>query len=333
MKDFRSPTALVLVNLGTPQELTVASIRRFLADFLSDPRVVEIPKPLWWLILRLFVLPFRPRKLMDTYGAIWTEKGSPMRYISEAQVDRLQDSLDATKKRISVRLAMTYGGPSIAEVLQDLYDSGHRRIVVLPLYPQYSGSTTGAVYDQVAKFIEGRRAVPGLSIINAYFFHPAFITALSESIEEFWLRNGRAEHLLFSYHGIPKRYVDLGDPYAGHCQCTTASVVDRLELVEGAYSEAYQSRFGRAEWLQPYVSERIVELAKSGIKKLDVVCPAFATDCLETLEEIAVESRDLFLAHGGEELRLIPCLNDSERHITALETIAKPYLQAMSSHD
>lgn len=334
MKNFRSPTALVLVNLGTPQELTPRSIRKFLAEFLIDPRVVEIPRPLWWLILNIFVLPFRPRKLMHTYGSIWTEKGSPMRYISESQVALLQKALDSEKQKIHVELAMTYGGPSIADVLAELYDSGHRRIVVLPLYPQYSGSTTGAVYDQISGFVRGRRALPGLSVINAYFYHPAFIGALAESIEEFWLHQGRAEHLLFSYHGIPKRYVDQGDPYAGHCECTTAAVVERLGMSEGAYSAAYQSRFGRAEWLKPYTSERIVELAQSGVKRLDVICPAFAADCLETLEEIAVENRDLFLAHGGEELRLIPCLNDSERHIEALKAIVEPYLTALSSaHD
>ena len=323
----------MLVNLGTPQELTTASIRKFLAEFLGDPRVVEIPRPLWWVILNLFVLPFRPRKLMHTYGSIWTDKGSPMRYISESQVDLLQQSLDPEQEKISVRLAMTYGGPAVGEVLEELYDTGHRRIVVLPLYPQYSGSTSGAVYDQVASFVKGRRALPGLSVINAYFYLPAFIGALCESIEEFWVHNGRAEHLLFSYHGIPKRYVDLGDPYKGHCECTTAAVVDGLGMSDSAYSAAYQSRFGKAEWLKPYASERIVELAESGIKTLDVVCPAFATDCLETLEEIAVENRDLFLAHGGEELRLIPCLNDSPRHIEVLKEIVTPYLNAFSAHE
>lgn len=333
MKNFRSPSALVLVNLGTPQELTTSSIRSFLAEFLGDPRVVEIPRLLWWPLLHFLILPFRPRNLIRTYGSIWTEKGSPMRYLSESQVEKLQNSLDPSREKVSVKLAMTYGGPAIGDVLQELYDSGHRRIVVLPLYPQYSGSTTGAVYDQVARFVERRRALPGLSVINAYFYHPAFIQALCDSIEEFWLHNGRGDHLLFSYHGIPKRYVDLGDPYAGHCDCTTGATVDRLGLNQGAYSAAYQSRFGRAEWLKPYASERIVELAQSGVKKLDVVCPAFATDCLETLEEIAVENRDLFLANGGEELRLIPCLNDSRRHIEALKTIVEPYLQAFSSHD
>lgn len=333
MKNFRSPLALVLVNLGTPQELTTASIRKFLAEFLGDPRVVEIPRPLWWVILNLFVLPFRPRKLMHTYGSIWTDQGSPMRYISESQVELLQRAFEAKQENVSVRLAMTYGGPAIGDVLEDLYDSGHRRIVVLPLYPQYSGSTTGAVYDQVARFAKGRRALPGLSIINAYFYHPAFIRALCESVEEFWIHNGRAEHLLFSYHGIPKRYVDQGDPYQGHCDCTTGAVVEGLGLSNGSYSAAYQSRFGKAEWLKPYASERIVELAESGVKRLDVVCPAFATDCLETLEEIAVEYRDIFIAHGGEELRLIPCLNDTQRHIDALQEIVTPYLTALSAHE
>lgn len=331
MKGQRQPVAVVLVNLGTPDELSVGGVRRFLRQFLSDPRVVEIPRILWKIILYLFVLPFRPGKVAEAYKVIWSERGSPLRWITEDQAKALGDRFDSrySESKVTVTHAMTYGNPSIQSVLDGLYETGHRRIVVMPMYPQYSGSTTGAVYDQVAAHMTSRRALPGLSIVNAYFHHSAYIKALAASINNFWEQEGRGDHLLFSYHGIPKSYVTKGDPYAGHCECTTGAVVAELGLDDAQYTAAYQSRFGKAEWLKPYTSEQVEALGASGIETLDVVCPAFAADCLETLEEIVDQNGEAFVEAGGKRLRLIPCLNASDEHIDALEAILAPYVDAI----
>lgn len=332
MKGLNTPAAIVLVNLGTPEELSVSSVRKFLREFLRDPRVVEIPRVIWLLILNLFVLPFRPKKVVEAYQEVWMEEGSPLRVITERQTAALQNRYDSSLDQgsVSVRYAMTYGEPGISETLEDLYQTGHRRIIVLPLYPQYSGSTTGAIYDQIADFMKGRRALPGLSIINSYFFEQSYIGALRQSIEEFWQLNGRPDYLLFSYHGIPISYVEKGDPYKGQCECTTGAVLDQLDLDKVESGMSYQSLFGKAEWLKPYTSEHLKQLAKSGIKKVDVICPGFAADCIETLEEIAMENAEIFTEEGGEELRLIPCLNDSDIHIDALKKILDRHLQAIS---
>lgn len=332
MKGQRQPNAVVLVNLGTPEAPTAPAVRRFLKQFLSDSRVVEIPKLLWLIILNLFVLPFRPKRVAEAYQTVWTERGSPLRWITEDQASKLSTRLGNRYSDCppTVTHAMTYGEPSISLSLNELYSSGHRRILVLPMYPQYSGSTTGAVYDQIADYMRRSRALPGLSIINAYFYHPAYTSALSDSIQAFWDEEGRGDYLLFSYHGIPKSYVAAGDPYAGHCECTTGAVAEKLSLDASQYQMSFQSRFGKAEWVQPYTDKTIEDLAAKGVKKLDVVCPAFAADCLETLEEIAEENRELFVEAGGEDLRLIPCLNASDRHVEALEQIISPYLDAMS---
>ena len=331
MKGQSTPSAVVLVNLGTPDSPTPAAVRRFLRPFLSDPRVVEIPQLLWRIILYLFVLPFRPARVARAYQLIWTERGSPLRFHTEDQVLKLGERLlhRYPHNPPAISHAMSYGAPSIHTTLEDLYRDGHRRILVLPMYPQYSGSTTGSVYDQVAKYMQANRALPGLQIINAYFHEPAYIGALADSISDFWGTHGRAQKLLLSYHGIPRSYVDKGDPYTGHCECTTKAVTEALQLGEKDFEMAYQSRFGKAEWVRPYTDEVIVQLAKSGVKTLDVVCPAFAADCLETLEEIAVQNRQLFIDNGGEELRLIPCLNASPSHIDALENITAKYLDAI----
>lgn len=331
MKGIKQPSALVLVNLGTPEECTPKSVRAFLREFLSDRRVVEIPRFLWMIILHLFVLTFRPSKVCEAYKIIWTDRGSPLRYHTEDQAELLSVRMKArySDNPPTVRYAMTYGKPNIPTVLTELYESGHRRIVVLPMYPQYSCSTTGAVYDQIAKYTSSNRALPSLHVINSYFYEEAYIQALSGSITDFWQEHGRSEKLMFSYHGVPQRYIDKGDPYSGHCQCTTGATVAALGLDEQDYVMTYQSRFGKAEWVKPYTDMTIIELAKSGLKTLDVVCPAFSVDCLETIEEIAEQNRELFLEHGGEELRLIPCLNASTSHIDALEAITSKYLDAI----
>lgn len=331
MKGQRQHTAVVLVNLGTPEAPTRGAVRSFLRDFLSDTRVVEIPRFLWLIILNLFVLTFRPRKVAEAYKLIWTSRGSPLRWITEDQVAALSVGLQEKygEAAPTVVYAMSYGKPSISETLDNLYESGHRRMVILPMYPQYSGSTTGAVYDQIANYIKRKRTLPGLSIVNAYFYHSGYIGALSQSIENFWRSEGRGDHLLFSYHGIPESYVAKGDPYTGHCECTTGATVEALGLNADQFTMAYQSRFGKAEWVKPYADKTIETLAKQGVKTLDVVCPAFSADCLETLEEIAEQNRELFIEAGGTDLRLIPCLNASEAHIRALEEIVSPYLDAM----
>lgn len=331
MKGQRQPAALMIVNLGTPETCTPGAVRKFLGQFLSDPRVVEIPRPIWWLILNLFILPFRPKKVAEAYKVIWTERGSPLRYHTEDQAKKLQARFsrrypDSTP---SVRYAMTYGEPSIANVLGELYESGHRRIVVLPMYPQYSCSTTAPIYDQIAKYCNSQRALPGLQVINSYFYEPAYIQALSSSITTFWEANGKADKLLFSYHGVPEFHGKRGDPYVGHCECTTGATVAALGLSEDQYQMSFQSRFGKAEWVKPYTDATVEQLAKSGVKRLDVVCPAFSVDCLETIEEIGEQNREIFLEHGGEELRLIPCLNASDIHIDALEAITAKYLDAV----
>ena len=331
MRGQKQPAALVLVNLGTPEDCTPGAVRKFLRQFLGDSRVVEIPRPLWWLILNLFVLPFRPARVAEAYQTIWTERGSPLRYHTEDQVRFLSARLAKRYPESvpSVRYAMTYGQPSIDAVLTELYESGHRRILILPMYPQYSCSTTAPVYDQIAAYTAKNRALPGLQIINSYFYEEAYIKALADSATEFWADNGRSEKLLFSYHGIPQSYVDQGDPYTGHCECTTGAVAASLGLAESAYLMAYQSRFGKAEWVKPYTDATIEKLAKSGVKTLDVICPAFSSDCLETLEEIAEQNKQRFIEHGGQDLRLIPCLNASRGHIDALETISAKYLDAI----
>ena len=333
MKGFRTRTAVVLVNLGTPAELTASSVRRFLRQFLGDRRVVEIPRPVWWLILNLFVLPLRPRKVVETYREVWTDAGSPLRVITEQQVERLQERFDQEMGDTSPLIchAMTYGEPAIAKVLDSLQQQGIRRIVILPMYPQYSGSTTAAVTDQVADYMKSCRYVPSINLIGSYFWEQPYIEALAQSIREFWQQHGKGEKLLFSYHGIPQSYADKGDPYPGHCECTTGATVASLGLTENDYEMSYQSRFGKAEWVKPYTAERVEQLAKEGVKKLDVVCPAFAADCIETLEEISMENGEIFEEAGGEELRLIPCLNASQAHIDALFGILRLHVLSQQS--
>ena len=332
MKGLSTPVAVVLVNLGTPQELTVPSVRAFLREFLSDPRVVEIPRLVWWLILNLFVLPFRPKKVVESYQKVWTAEGSPLRVITARQASALQQRFNQNlgHRAPSVRYAMTYGEPGISETLDELYQQGHRRIVVLPMYPQYSGSTTAAIYDQIAEHVQNRRALPSLSIINSYFYEESYIEALQKSIETFWQSENKPDYLLFSYHGIPVSYIEKGDPYQGQCECTTAAVVEKLQLNETKTGMSYQSLFGKAEWLKPYTSARLQELASAGIKRIDVICPGFAADCIETLEEIAMENAEIFIEAGGSQLRLIPCLNDSDIHIDALENILDRHIKAIS---
>jgi len=312
-------TVLLLVNLGTPAAPTTGAIRRYLAQFLRDPRVVEIPRWLWLPILYLFVLPFRAPKLVSKYAAIWTPAGSPLLAHTQALAEALQKELP----EVDVRVAMRYGEPSIAAQLLAAKAPQARRLAVLPLYPQYSASTTATVHEEVSTVLAGWRARPGLSMLSAYHFEAEWLDAVADSIRAHWAAKGRGSRLLFSFHGLPVAQDQAGDPYAKQCRASARALADRLGLGSHEWTVSFQSRFGRAEWLQPYTDFVLKALAREGLRRVDVVCPGFAVDCLETLEEIAVENAELFRAAGGEVLSYIPALNASPAHARALAAIAR----------
>lgn len=316
-------TGVLLVNLGTPEAPTPAAVRRYLREFLSDPRVVEVPRALWWVVLRLAVLPFRPRKSAAGYRMIWTERGSPLLTTTEELRDLLVRKT-GWNGRIQVEVAMRYGSPSIPAKLEAMRGKIDT-LIVLPLYPQYSAATTGSAFDAVSAVLRSWRRVPGLHFIDAYHREPGYLQAIASHIRTFWQERGRPERLLFSFHGLPRRCVELGDPYAAQCQETAWRVADRLGLAEPGWQLVYQSRFGRAEWLQPDCLEVLRELPKQGVRRVDVVCPGFAVDCLETLEEIAIRNREEFLQAGGVEYRYIPALNASPEHVDLLAGLIERY--------
>lgn len=315
-----APFGVMLVNLGTPEKPDPASVRRYLAEFLWDRRVIQLPRLRWWLILHGIILRVRPRKVARLYKSIWREEGSPLLVISRAQQKALQNALrDALQCDIPVALAMTYGEPSVAQAFHTLQDQGIRRVLVLPLYPQYSATTTGAVFDALARTLQHTPDIPELHIIRDYWEQPAYLDALANRIRQHWQDHGQPDRLLLSFHGIPQRYADQGDPYPSLCRATARAVAERLGLNEDQWSEAFQSRFGREEWVKPYTDELLQQWGQQdGIDRVDVVCPAFAADCLETLEEIAEQNRAIFLEAGGKEYHYIPCLNDQPDHIALL---------------
>ena len=321
-------TAIVLMNLGTPAAPTPAAIRTYLREFLSDPRVVELPRVLWYPILYGPILMLRPQRLAKAYAQIWSQYGdSPLRVISRQQVVALRERLATLSiEPPLVRLAMTYGEPNLRQVVDELREAGVEHTVVLPLYPQYSATTTGAIYDQLAKLIGEQRDIFSMSVIKQYWDHPAYIETLAGSIESFWQQHGRSQRLLMSFHGIPQRNVELGDPYGPQCHATAEQLAQRLGLVRDQWQISFQSRLGRAQWLQPYTSATLQQWGAQKLASVDVVCPAFAADCLETLEEIAVENRHYFQRAGGGEYRYIPCLNDSAAHIDMLAKIVAQHL-------
>lgn len=311
-------TGVLLVNLGTPEAPTKKAIRAYLKEFLSDTRVVDVEPALWWPILNLIILNTRPKKLASKYAAIWTPEGGPLVAIGKQQAAGVAHRLAGlTGQDVPVALAMRYGVPAIEQALADLDAQGVRRIVLLPLFPQYSASTTAAVLDAVFTTLSRRRWLPELVTVNQYHDDPGYIAALSASVQAHWAQQGRAEHLLMSFHGIPQRYFDFGDPYYCHCQKTARLLATALGLSAEQWSLSFQSRFGKEEWIKPYTDAHLGVLAARGIKTLDVIAPGFAADCLETLEEIAVEYRDDFAALGGS-LSYIPALNDSAAHLSAL---------------
>lgn len=313
-------TAVILVNLGTPDSPTPQGVRAYLKEFLSDTRVIEIPKILWQVILRLFVLTTRPKKVAHAYQSIWTQDGSPLLAILKQQAHALQKQL-----KTDVFFAMTYGNPNIKQVLADLQQQGFNRLVILPLYPQHSATTTAAVFDKVAEYFKGIRDLPELVFIRDYHNHPLYIKALAKSVQDFWAKNGRADKLLMSFHGIPKPYADKGDPYADECRKTAVLLASELGLNGDEWQMSFQSRFGAQEWLKPYTDELLSEWGQQGVS-VQVISPAFSADCLETLEELAVENRDNFLKAGGKEYAYIPALNATDEHILLMVALLKPYV-------
>ncbi|MBW0278094.1 ferrochelatase [Shewanella xiamenensis] len=322
----RGKVGVLLLNLGTPDAPTASAVRRYLAEFLSDPRVVEIPKLLWMLILHGIVLRVRPAKSAALYQKVWTEAGSPLMDISLRQTAKLSDKLTADGYPVSVHLAMRYGNPSVANTLQDMHKQGIDKIVVLPLYPQYAAPTTGSAFDAIAKELCQWRYLPSLHFINTYHDNPEFIAALVNSIRADFDKHGKPQKLVLSYHGMPERNLHLGDPYYCFCMKTTRLVAEQLGLAKDEFAITFQSRFGKAKWLQPYTDATMAALPSQGVRDVAIVCPAFSADCLETLEEIVGENGHIFTHAGGEKFRYIPALNDNDDHISMMASLVKPYL-------
>lgn len=324
-----SPTALgvLVTNLGTPEAPTAAALRPYLKQFLWDPRVIELPRALWWTILHGAVLVTRPRASAELYRKVWTAEGSPLLTISKRQVAGLERRL-AGGARLPIRFAlgMRYGRPSIPAALGELAAAGCRRILVLPLYPQYAAATTGSTFDAVFEELATWRWVPELRTVATYHDEPGYVAALAASIDEIWRRDGRPERLVLSFHGMPQRYFDSGDPYFCYCQKTARLVAERLELPADRLLVTFQSRFGREPWLQPYTDETLKALPAQGVRSVDVACPGFSADCLETLEEIDGLNREFFLHAGGERFRYVPCLNDREDHLDFLAALVTRHL-------
>ena len=309
-------TGVLLANLGSPTAPTTKAVRRFLADFLWDPRVVNLPRPLWWMILNFFVLPFRPSKSAKAYQKVWHEKGSPLTYMTRELTEKLAEKL--TPKEVVTNYAMRYGEPSIANQLKAFKADGVTDVIVLPLYPQYSSTTTASIYDDLVKELNQWRHLPNFQFISDYHQDDHYIAAVAESIEQAWREQDKNELLIMSFHGLPAVLTKWGDPYFHQCHKTAALIAEKLGLNEKEWMIVFQSRFGKAEWLKPYCVDTLEELSRQGIKKVDLVCPGFAVDCLETLEEIAMENKSIFMEGGGTDYRYISALNDSDSHVSAI---------------
>ena len=307
---------VLLANLGSPTAPTTSAVRRFLKDFLWDPRVVNLPRPLWWVILHFFVLPFRPARSAKAYRKVWHEKGSPLTYLTRELTEKTADQLST--KGITTDFVMRYGEPSLANQLRAFKKAGITDLIILPLYPQYSSTTTASIYDHMVKELNKWRHLPNIQFISDYHQDKHYIAAVSESIEQAWREQGKNELLIMSFHGLPAQLTKWGDPYFHQCHNTAALIAEKLSLNEKEWMIVFQSRFGKAEWLKPYCVDTLQNLPGQGIKAVDVVCPGFAVDCLETLEEIALENKSIFLKSGGTSYRYIPALNDSVAHVKAI---------------
>lgn len=322
-------TAVVLVNLGTPDAATAPALRRYLKEFLSDPRVVEIPKLLWWPILNGIILNLRPKQSAAKYATVWQPEGSPLRVHTERQAKLLKGYLGERGHRLAVAWAMRYGQPSLASVLDGLKADGIGRILLLPMYPQYAASTTATVVDAASRWLLRTRNQPELRFVRDFHDHAGYLAALEQSVRKHWQQHGPLgadDRLLISFHGLPKRSVDLGDPYFAECQTTGRLLAERLNLAPGQFLICFQSRFGKAEWLQPYTAPTLHDWGRQGICRVDVLCPGFVADCLETLEEIAQEGRADFLQAGGREYHYIPALNENDDWLRALADLAEQHL-------
>jgi protoporphyrin/coproporphyrin ferrochelatase len=324
--DSPACTGVLITNLGTPDAPTPAALRKYLAEFLSDPRVIEVPKLIWWFVLHGIILRTRPRRSAEAYKKVWTENGSPLLDISIKQADKIQAVLN---KRINgpvkVELAMRYGNPSIETGLENLRDANASRILIFPLYPQYSATTTASTFDAVANVLQKWRWIPEIRMINHYHDNPDYINALANSIKQYWQTHSKPEKLLFSFHGLPKHYFLAGDPY--HCEChkTARLVAENLELKDDEWQLTFQSRFGPRKWLQPYTNTTLKELAANGTKHVQIICPGFSADCLETIEEIDMQNRTFFTDAGGNEFSYIPALNDADEHIDVLSSLIQAH--------
>jgi len=319
-------TAVLLCNLGTPDAPTAPAVRRYLAEFLGDHRVVEIPRLIWMAILHGIILRVRPAKSAAKYATIWTDEGSPLKIWTHKQALALQEVFNGRGDNVTVRYAMRYGNPSIASQLDALKAEGHTRILILPAYPQYSGTTTASVFDAVYHWGLSSRLLPEFRFINHYHDHPAYIGALAERVRAQWAAHGQPERLVMSFHGVPERTLHLGDPY--HCECykTARLLGEALGLNKAQYMVTFQSRFGKAKWLEPYTEPTLIALAEQGVKRVDLVCPGFTSDCLETLEEISQEAQEAYLHAGGEVFHYIPCLNDSETWVKGMYDLCQLHM-------
>jgi ferrochelatase len=326
---------VLLTNLGTPEAPTAKALRPYLKQFLWDPRVVEVPRPLWWLILNGIILRVRPKRSAAAYAEVWTDEGSPLLTHSLNQAKALQSALaESYGDQVIVDVAMRYGKPSIASVIDKMLSAGVRKLIVLPLYPQYSAATTGSTFDAIADEFKQRRWLPDFRFVSHYHDHSGFIHAITNRIKAHWAEHGRTDKLLFSYHGMPQKYLENGDPY--HCEChkTTRLIAEQLGLAPSEYLTTFQSRFGRDPWLQPYTDETLKALPQQGVKSVQIICPGFSSDCLETIEEIGGENCEYFLEAGGERYEYIPCLNAEPDHIELMRTLieeqAKDWLTAQT---
>ena len=322
-------TAVILVNLGTPDEPTAPAVKRYLRQFLSDPRVVEIPKPIWWLILNGIILNIRPKKSAAKYASIWMPEGSPLRVHTDRQTKLLKGLLGEHGHHLTVVSAMRYGSPSIDSVLNHLKATGVNRMLVVPMYPQYSASTTATVVDEASQWLQRLRNQPEMRFIRNFHDDETYLAALEKSVRKHWEKHGplgEKDRLLISFHGLPKRNLELGDPYFCECHKTGRLLTERLNLKPEQFKITFQSRFGKAEWLQPYTAPTLHQMGSEGVNRVDVICPGFVADCLETLEEIAQEGRDDFIVAGGKEFNYIPALNEDEHWIKALAHLVERHL-------
>jgi protoporphyrin/coproporphyrin ferrochelatase len=323
----KNTTTVLLVNLGTPDQATPRAVRRYLAEFLHDHRVVDLTRWLWCPILHFIILPLRSGPVAKKYASVWREDGSPLMALSE----KLRAAIQGQCPELDVRLAMRYGNPSVASVLQEAQKNGMQRLLVLPLYPQYSASTTASSHDAVMKALQTWRVTPELRQIKDYYQNQEWLDAIEASIESHWDLHGRGEKLVMSFHGLPERFIKNGDPYAQQCRESAEKIAQRVGLNQEQWLMTFQSRFGREKWLEPATDKTLEQLAKQGCKNIDIICPGFAVDCLETLEEIKVENLEIFRHAGGEKLNYIPALNDSPGHASALAHLIKKHCRGWAS--